>query len=60
MKRLVDDFNRDWPDVTRTRETLVLAEEFGGGEASTPRHSDNLSSFSETYRFAVCPGMTSV
>jgi hypothetical protein len=26
-KRLVDDFNRDWPDVTRTREVLVLAEE---------------------------------
>jgi hypothetical protein len=25
MKRLVADFNRDWPDVTRTRE--VLAEE---------------------------------
>jgi hypothetical protein len=30
LKRLVADFNRDWPDVTRTRETLVLAEEFGG------------------------------
>jgi hypothetical protein len=29
LKRLVADFNRDWPDVTRTRETLVLAEEFG-------------------------------
>jgi len=29
MKRLIADFNRDWPDVTRTRETLVLAEEFG-------------------------------
>lgn len=28
MKRLVADFNRDWPDVTRTRELLVLAEEF--------------------------------
>ncbi|ANW01635.1 hypothetical protein [Bradyrhizobium icense] len=27
MKRLVADFNRDWPDVTRTREVLVLAEE---------------------------------
>jgi predicted HD phosphohydrolase len=26
-KRLVADFNRDWPDVTRTREVLVLAEE---------------------------------
>jgi hypothetical protein len=29
MKRLVADVNRDWPDVTRTREILVLAEEFG-------------------------------
>ena len=29
MKRLIADFNRDWPDVSRTRETLVLAEEFG-------------------------------
>jgi hypothetical protein len=28
MKRLIADFNRDWPDVTRTRETLVLAQEF--------------------------------
>jgi len=27
MKRLVADFNRDWPDATRTREVLVLAEE---------------------------------
>ena len=27
MRRLVADFNRDWPDVTRTREVLVLAEE---------------------------------
>ena len=27
--RLVADFNRNWPDVTRTREVLVLAEEFG-------------------------------
>jgi len=31
MKRLVADFNRDWPEVTRTREVLVLAEEFGAG-----------------------------
>jgi hypothetical protein len=31
LKRLVADFNRDWPDVTRTREMLVLAEEFGVG-----------------------------
>ncbi|HTO59648.1 MAG TPA: hypothetical protein VMM15_00185 [Bradyrhizobium sp.] len=29
QKRLVADFNRDWPDVTRTRETLLLAEAFG-------------------------------
>ena len=29
MSRLVADFNRDWPDVTRTREVLVLTEEFG-------------------------------
>ena len=28
IKRLVADFNRDWPDVTRTRELFVLAEEF--------------------------------
>lgn len=27
MKRLIADFNRDWPDVTRMREVLVLAEE---------------------------------
>jgi hypothetical protein len=27
LKRLVADFNRDWPDVTRTREVLLLAEE---------------------------------
>jgi hypothetical protein len=27
IKRLVADFERDWPDVTRTREVLVLAEE---------------------------------
>lgn len=31
MKRLVADFNRDWPDVTRTREIFVLAEEFDAG-----------------------------
>ena len=29
MKRLVADFNRDWPDVARTREIFALAEEFG-------------------------------
>lgn len=27
MKRLVADFDRDWPGVTRTREVLVLAEQ---------------------------------
>ena len=27
MKRLVADFNRDWPDVTRTREIFAIAEE---------------------------------
>jgi hypothetical protein len=31
LKRLVADFNRDWPDITRTREMFVLAEEFGAG-----------------------------
>jgi hypothetical protein len=31
LKRLVADFNRDWPNITRTREMLVLAEEFGVG-----------------------------
>ena len=28
IKRLVKDFDRDWPDVKRTREILVLAEEW--------------------------------
>lgn len=28
MKRLITDFNRDWPDVTRTRESFALAETF--------------------------------
>ena len=27
MNRLIADFNRYWPDVTRTRDVLVLAEE---------------------------------
>jgi hypothetical protein len=31
LKRLVADFDRDWPGVTRTRELLVLAEEFSAG-----------------------------
>jgi hypothetical protein len=26
--RMVADFDRDWPDVMRTRETFVLAQEF--------------------------------
>ncbi len=30
MKRLIADFNRDWPNVTRTRETLLLAQEVFG------------------------------
>jgi hypothetical protein len=30
LRRLVADFNREWPDVTRTRETFVLAEEYAG------------------------------
>jgi hypothetical protein len=29
MKRLIADFNRDWPDVTRTRESLVVAQAVG-------------------------------
>jgi hypothetical protein len=29
LKALVAEFDRAWPDVTRTREVLVLAEEFG-------------------------------
>ena len=33
MKRLVADFNRDWPDVTRTREVLVLAEDLAAEHA---------------------------
>lgn len=31
MKRLVADFNCDWPEIPRTREILVLAEEVGEG-----------------------------
>ncbi|SRR5258708_6367851 len=31
MKQLVAEFDRCWPDVTRTREIFVLAEEFGTG-----------------------------
>lgn len=28
MKRLIADFNRDWPDIKRMRESFVLAQEF--------------------------------
>lgn len=28
LKRLVKDFDHDWPDVPRVRETFVLAQEF--------------------------------
>jgi hypothetical protein len=31
LKTLVAEFDRCWPEVTRTREMLVLAEEFGAG-----------------------------
>jgi hypothetical protein len=31
LKVLVAEFDRCWPDVTRTREIFVLAEEFGAG-----------------------------
>ena len=30
LKRLVADFNRDWPDVRRSRDTLVLAQDTAG------------------------------
>jgi hypothetical protein len=29
LKALVAEFDRCWPEVTRTREVFVLAEEFG-------------------------------
>jgi hypothetical protein len=29
IKRLVADFDRDWPGVPRSREIMTLAEEFG-------------------------------
>jgi hypothetical protein len=31
LKTLVAEFDRAWPDVTRTREVFVLAEEFEVG-----------------------------
>ena len=30
IKRLVADFDRDWPDIKRSREIMVLAEEWSG------------------------------
>ena len=33
MKRLVADFNRDWPDVTRTREVLATVYQYLGIDA---------------------------
>ena len=32
MKRLVKDFDRDWPEVKRSRDILVLAEEWPGAK----------------------------
>ena len=31
LKALVAEFDRCWPEVTRTREILVLAEQFSAG-----------------------------
>ncbi|MBN9000845.1 MAG: hypothetical protein J0H75_01815 [Rhizobiales bacterium] len=31
MKRLIADFDRDWPDVKRSRDILTLAEEYPDG-----------------------------
>jgi hypothetical protein len=31
MKTLVAEFDRAWPEVKRTRESLVLAEELAAG-----------------------------
>ena len=31
LKPLVAEWDRRWPEVTRTREIFVLAEEFGAG-----------------------------
>jgi hypothetical protein len=28
FKRLIADFNRDWPDVPRMRDTFVLAQTY--------------------------------
>ncbi len=32
LKALAAEFDRCWPEIKRTREILVLAEEFSGGE----------------------------
>ena len=37
MKPLVAEFDRCWPGVTRTREVLVLAEEFADVAACLAR-----------------------
>ncbi len=29
MKRLIRDFDRDWPNIKRSRDILVQSEEFG-------------------------------
>ncbi len=36
MKRLVADFDRDFPGIPRTREITALAEEWGRGLARHP------------------------
>ncbi len=30
MKRLAADFDRAWPDISRTRDILALVEEWSG------------------------------
>jgi hypothetical protein len=40
MKRLVADFNRDRPDVTRTRDSFVLAEELRRSWTPDLRHPE--------------------
>ena len=34
MKRLVADFDRDFPGIPRTREITALAEEWAGSDSS--------------------------
>jgi hypothetical protein len=33
MKRLIADFNHDWPEATRTRESFTLTETFAADDA---------------------------